>query len=200
MSKTLIDFMRHGEPVGGRRYRGKADDPLSDKGWEQMWHSVGERHPWDAIVASPLLRCAEFATALGSKWQIPVTLDERLAELGYGEWEGKTAEQITAADPSALLRYRRDPIHCRPAGAEDLDAFVARFRSAWQDIIERYRGRHVLVIAHAGIIRMALSNALDIPPGSMFRIEAAYAAITRFKIEGHGSDAITSLVFHDGKL
>ena len=34
---TTIDLIRHGEPVGGRRYRGgRMDDPLSEKGWAQM--------------------------------------------------------------------------------------------------------------------------------------------------------------------
>ena len=37
---TLIDMIRHGEPVGGRRYRGQIDDPLSEKGWRQMWAAV----------------------------------------------------------------------------------------------------------------------------------------------------------------
>jgi len=30
---TTIDLLRHGEPVGGKRYRGQIDDPLSEKGW-----------------------------------------------------------------------------------------------------------------------------------------------------------------------
>jgi alpha-ribazole phosphatase len=29
---TTLDLMRHGEPVGGRRYSGQIDDPLSEKG------------------------------------------------------------------------------------------------------------------------------------------------------------------------
>jgi alpha-ribazole phosphatase/probable phosphoglycerate mutase len=200
MSKTLIDFIRHGEPVGGRRYRGKTDDPLSEKGWNQMWLAVEAQRPWQSIVSSPLLRCAEFAHALGERQQIPVTTDERLAELGYGAWEGKTSDEIEAADPGAILRYRRDPLRHRPAGAEDMDAFVARYRAAWVDLLGACAGRHVLVVAHAGIIRMALAHVLNIPPGSMFRIEVANAAITRFKIEGQGNDAVASLVFHAGRL
>ncbi len=94
MSKTLIDFIRHGEPVGGRRYRGSTDDPLSEKGWSQMWQAVDQRHPWQRIVSSPLRRCAEFAEALGERHGIPVAVDARLAELGYGVWEGKSSEEM----------------------------------------------------------------------------------------------------------
>ena len=43
---TTLDLMRHGEPVGGRRYRGRTDDPLSEKGWNQMWTAVGDYRGW----------------------------------------------------------------------------------------------------------------------------------------------------------
>ncbi len=49
---TQIDVIRHGEPVGGRRYRGHGvDDPLSEKGWQQMWKAVADRSDWQHIAA-----------------------------------------------------------------------------------------------------------------------------------------------------
>ena len=57
MSETQIDIIRHGEPEGGRRYRGHSiDDPLSKTGWQQMWNAIPENPPWDHIISSPLLR------------------------------------------------------------------------------------------------------------------------------------------------
>ena len=58
---TLIDLVRHGEPVGGIRYRGQMDDPLSHTGWQEMRKAIGRETPWDAIISSPLLRCRAFA-------------------------------------------------------------------------------------------------------------------------------------------
>ena len=56
--ETLIDLLRHGEPEGGRAYRGHSiDDPLSETGWQQMWAAVGYHKPWEQIVSSPLQRC-----------------------------------------------------------------------------------------------------------------------------------------------
>jgi iron complex transport system substrate-binding protein len=49
---TTLDLMRHGEPVGGRKYRGQLDDPLSEKGWAQMRWAVWEHCPWQAGVPS----------------------------------------------------------------------------------------------------------------------------------------------------
>jgi alpha-ribazole phosphatase/probable phosphoglycerate mutase len=197
---TTIDLIRHGEPVGGRRYRGRTDDPLSEKGWNQMWNAVGDFRGWQQIVSSPLLRCAEFGQALGGRLAIPVSIDERLAELGYGEWEGKTPAELTAHDPDLLLRYRRDPLNNRPGGAEELDGFAARVAAAWQQIIELHHGRHVLVVAHAGVIRMIMAQVLAMPLSHLFRIQVGNAAISRFVVEGEGRDAFANLIFHDGRL
>jgi alpha-ribazole phosphatase/probable phosphoglycerate mutase len=198
--KTIIDLIRHGEPVGGRRYRGGTDDPLSEKGWNQMWAAVGDNRAWQQIVSSPLLRCSEFAHELGRKLDIPVHIDERLAELGYGEWEGKTPAEITAHDPDLLLRYRRDPLNNRPSGAEELENFALRVSAAWGQISEQQHGRHVLVVAHAGVIRMIMAQVLAMPRSHLFRIQVGNAAISRFTVEGVGEDAFASLIFHDGRL
>lgn len=197
---TTIDLIRHGEPVGGRRYRGRTDDPLSEKGWRQMWSAVDGFRGWQDIVTSPLSRCAGFAHALGEKLSIPVRADDRLAELGYGAWEGKTPAELTAQDPELLLRYRRDPLHNRPPGAEDLGAFAERIGAAWRDIGAQFTGRHVLVVAHAGVIRMMLAQVLAVPHSHLFRIQVANAAVSRLVIEGVGDDALPSLIFHNGAV
>lgn len=197
---TTIDLIRHGEPVGGRRYRGRTDDPLSEKGWSQMWSAVGEYRGWQQIVSSPLLRCSEFARELGRKLDIPVSLDERLAELGYGAWEGKAPAELTAHDPDLLQRYRRDPLNNRPSGAEEIDGFAVRVAAAWEQTCEQQRGRHVLVVAHAGVIRMIMAQTLAMPLSHLFRIQVGNAAISRFTIEGVGANAFASLIFHDGRL
>ena len=65
MKNTIIDFIRHGEPVGGRAYRGhNIDDPLSEKGWQQMRTAVADHCPWSQLISSPLLRCKDFANEL----------------------------------------------------------------------------------------------------------------------------------------
>jgi len=58
---TRFDLIRHGEPEGGKRYRGTLDDPLSATGWPQMQAAVSEQDQWDAILTSPMARCRPFA-------------------------------------------------------------------------------------------------------------------------------------------
>lgn len=180
---TTIDLLRHGEPLGGRRYRGQIDDPLSETGWQQMWHAVSGDTPWQSIISSPLRRCSEFAQALSERLTIPLSHDERLKEVGFGDWEGRSGDELRATDPEILHRFYHDPIKQRPNGAEPLDAFSARVNEALQQAIERHRNQHILVIAHAGVIRAALTAALSAPLGSMYRISIATASISRLRLE-----------------
>lgn len=115
-SATLIDLLRHGEPVGGRRYRGRRDDPLSEKGWQQMRAAVGTHRPWQSIVSSTLIRCSAFAKELATKLDVPLRTDSRLEELGFGEWEGCTADELNRLNAGQVDRFLADPIAHRPPG------------------------------------------------------------------------------------
>lgn len=191
-----LDMMRHGEPAGGRRYRGQIDDPLSEKGWAQMHAAVGEALPWTRIVSSPLVRCRAFAESLADSHGLPLALDDRLREVGFGAWEGKTAAEIEADAPDALARFKADPVNARPVGAEPLAEFHVRVAAALEDVLVRHEGQHVLLVGHAGVMRMALAWALHIPLEHAYRIEVATASLTRLRFDAGRA----SLIFHGGSL
>jgi alpha-ribazole phosphatase/probable phosphoglycerate mutase len=193
---TTLDLMRHGEPVGGRKYRGQIDDPLSEKGWAQMCAAVGDVAPWTQIVSSPLQRCRAFAETLAERHGLPVSFDSRLQEVGFGGWEGKTAAEIEEEAPGTLARFKHDPVNERPAGAEPLAAFHARVALGLEDLLAQHAGQHVLLVGHAGVIRMAFAWALHIPLQHAYRIEVASASLTRMRFE----NGRASLIFHGGSL
>jgi alpha-ribazole phosphatase/probable phosphoglycerate mutase len=194
--QTQIDLLRHGEPVGGRRYRGQTDDPLSDQGWQQMRTAVAGRQDWDVLYSSPLKRCVEFAQELSGRLQLPVKTDERLKEIGFGAWEGRTPDEIRRDDPLRLESFWRDPVGNRPAGAETLTNFQARVSAVWAEICAAHSGQRVLIVGHAGITRMILSLVLGSPAEHMFRIQVDNAGLTRIRIQGNGATALPMLVFH----
>ena len=197
---TLVDLLRHGEPVGGVRYRGQTDDPLSHAGWQEMRRAIGTERPWQVIVSSPLSRCLAFAEALSEEAGIPLETDARLKEIGFGDWQGKTREEITRFDPGLVQRFYRDPTTYRPHGAEGLAEFRTRVAAAWRDILDRHAGKHLLVVCHAGIIRMVLAQILEIPLANLFRIKVGTACLTRVELAEQGEDFLGQLVFHAGSL
>lgn len=200
MVSTTIDLIRHGEPVGGRKYRGQIDDPLSDKGWRQMREAVADHNPWDVIISSTLSRCIEFAQELGQRHAIEVISEPRFIEIGFGEWEGYTANELNQQDAGQVQRFLIDPLNNTPRGAETLYEFEARIIGAWNDVIQQHTGRHVLLVGHAGMMRMIMRHVLDMPLERMYRIQVANAAVTRIRVEGNGNNAFPRLLFHDGRL
>lgn len=183
---TRIDVIRHGEPLGGRRYRGHGiDDPLSETGWQQMWAAMPEQADWDLIITSPLARCLDFALALGEKLDVPVSVNDDMKEIGFGSWEGLTPDEIVAADAHALERFYHDPINNRPEGAEPLELFSDRVWRAYQSIADTHKGEHVLIVAHAGVARAVAANILEMPLHDVYsRLKIEYAAIISTLIEG----------------
>lgn len=194
---TLVDFIRHGMPVGGRRYRGHLDDPLSDEGWRQMWDAVGEHCPWDVIVTSPLTRCAGFARALGERHGCPVEVEDGLKEISFGDWEGRHVRDILAETPEQVEGYWRDPVAHTPPGAESLSAFRDRTVAAWRAVVARHTGRHILIVGHGGLIRTLLTDVLGMPLEAVLRLEVPNAGLTRLRLqEDVNGDPAPSLVFH----
>ncbi|MBT3069539.1 histidine phosphatase family protein [Rhodomicrobium sp. Az07] len=109
----LLVLARHGNTfeagekpvwVGAR-----TDLPLTEKGREQA-AALGEAlKPFASrirrIAAGPLARTREHAeiAAATAGLSAPVDIDDRLREIDYGDWEGKSSEEIEAAGGAAAL-------------------------------------------------------------------------------------------------
>lgn len=199
--ETTIDLMRHGEPIGGRLLRGSQDDPLTEEGWGQMHASVGDHRPWDAIISSPLKRCAEFASQLADNRNMPYTEVAKFQEIGFGQWEGMSPEQIIEAYPGELEAYWRDPTQFSPPQGETLDAFIQRVSDGWQQLLSDYQGQHVLLVCHGGVIRAVINQILQMPLHALWRVEVPYANVSRIRVTDFDDYPATSnLVFHQPKL
>ena len=165
-----------------------------------MRAAVGHEWPWDVIITSPLARCQSFAEEFSGRVGIPLEVDSRLKEIGFGIWQGKTREEITQYDPGVLQRFYRDPMNNRPDDAEGLAEFRSRVIAALNDMLNVHAGQHILVICHAGTIRMVLAHILEIPLSNLFRIKVASAVITRIECAEQGEEFLGQLVFHCGSM
>ena len=194
MQQTHLDYIRHGEPVGGRRYRGNGvDDPLSEIGWQQMRMTASAIDGWQRIVSSPMRRCIEFAEWLADERKLPLEVDEQLREVGFGSWEGAARRELIENRTAEYEAFHRDPVNNRPAGAESLDHFAHRVRAVFDRLIDDYPGQHLLVVAHAGVIRATLGYVTQAPPIYWYRTSVDNAAVSRFSHDRLG----THLVAHN---
>lgn len=190
---TTIDFIRHGEVTGGSYYRGSTDDPLTPLGWQQMHQAVAKQQ-WDYIISSPLMRCLNFAQQLNQQTNTPFTSDSNWQEIYFGDWEGKTAEQINSDD---LTRFYQDPINNTPKNAESLTLFLARISLAWESLINLHGGKHILVVTHAGVIRCLFSVLLNLPVINSFNLQIDHAGLTRFQSFDQHPERFVKLIFHN---
>lgn len=196
---TTVDLLRHGEPEGGHKFRGAVDDPLNPLGWQQMRTAVGDYQAWEAIISSPLIRCAAFARELSERLNRPLEIMADFSEISFGVWEGRNVLEVNEAEPEALARFWRDPVAYPIPQGESVVDFDQRIGRAWAALWQRYQGRHVLLIAHGGVIRMILRRLLEMPLQSLWRIEVPYAAVSRIR-QHTGPAATPHLVFHNGRL
>ena len=174
-----LDLLRHGEPKGGRLYRGNLlDDPLTEKGWKQMQTSTNGKH-WDFIATSPMIRCQAFAQHLSQALNIEMQVFESLKEIGFGNWQGQNAQQIRQ---QTVEKFKQNPIDNQPSGAEDLYVFQTRVLGILTQIMQNRTAQSVLIITHAGVIRVIKSHLLHLPVEKMFTIEVISASCERFKI------------------
>ncbi|MCG6941009.1 MAG: alpha-ribazole phosphatase family protein [Thiohalocapsa sp.] len=192
MSHTVIDLIRHGEPIGGRMIRGNGcDHPLSETGWAQMRAAVvattGEEPPWQQVVSSPMARCRAFAVELAGRLDLPLAVEPELREIGMGAWEGRRPSEVAATEPEAFHAFRADPAAHRPPGGEALAAFRERIARAYERQLSHWPGRHLLIVCHAGVTRAVLGHVLGAADAAWYRIGIDYAGVSRIRHGRHGA-------------
>ncbi len=197
---TTIDLMRHGEVTPGLCLGSTYDPPLTNVGWSQMRGVLAwVQPPWDGVVSSPLIRCASFAEELAEHYGLPLRLEPRLRELGFGAWEGRSWSDLYRHEGEKLLEFQRSPRFNPAPGGEDYQDFEARVTDFWRDLLQHSHGEHWLVVTHAGVIRSILRIVLGFPEQRLFSLHVPHAGLTR--IHQKGEDFTQArLVFHGGRL
>src|SRR5215468_3547390 len=123
MSLRLV-LMRHAETDWNRerRYQGWQDTPLSEAGRTQA-EAAGRRladQRLTAVWSSPLRRARETATAVAAPHGLDVRLEHGFGEMGFGQWEGLTVDEVRAKFPGPHRAWLETPHEVAPPGAETL--------------------------------------------------------------------------------
>lgn len=186
-----IFIIRHGEPEGGKRYRGDAiDDPLNQQGWQQMENAIQGLETWDIIISSPLKRCRVFAEHIAQHQTINCIIDKDLREMGFGHWEGLAHKEIETRFPEEFLKFQENPLNT-PHSAENLVDFQNRVLKAYQTIRTTYLHKKILIVSHSGVMRIIALEHLKAPLTSWYNFEIPYAGILWIKPHKSGHDRIS---------
>lgn len=170
MKSYIIHFIRHGaidETLSGK-YIGTTDVPLSDKGKIELKKLDYEyRYPGTQVVfTSPLKRCTETCKILYPE-QNPLSI-ANLSECNFGEWEGKTAEELKS-DPDFEKWLVGDNSVKPPRGESNAD-FTRRICRMFESIVEglmKTGTTESVIVTHGGVI-MTLLAVYGLPQAKPF--------------------------------
>ena len=195
---TTIDLLRHGACEGGEIFRGATDSALTPEGWQQMAAALAPHNGWQQIVSSPLQRCAHFAERFALDRHLPFSLEPGLREIHFGVWEGREISAVWREDSATLEHYYRFPGAVTPSGGESASEARDRLASAWNGLLSRYRGEHLLLILHGGAIRLLLCHLLGAPLTSSQHFSIPHGCLTRLRVYHLEEGDFPQLILHQG--
>ncbi|MES2461015.1 MAG: histidine phosphatase family protein [Armatimonadota bacterium] len=191
MALTLY-LLRHGETTYSRSggFCGNLDPELTDSG-TQMAEQFAQAYrslPWEAVYASPMRRTIATARPLCEALGIEMRLRDGLKEIAYGEWEGKTTDEVKQAYGDDYHHWMTEPAWNAPTGGGETAVQVSNRASAVvTEIIETFGDGNVLIVSHKATIRVLLCNFLGIDLGRYRdRINALAGSVSTVRIENYG--------------
>jgi alpha-ribazole phosphatase len=175
-------LLRHPEPEESARGRcyGSLDVGLSARGIAQA-HAVAAAlavERIEAIYSSPRRRCREAAGILAKEHGIPVETVEPLREIDFGDFEGRSYDEIAARYPELYRQWMEHPTELQFPGGESFRDMRARVLAAAGNLRARHAGQTVALVTHGGVIRVLLADALGVAPERLFRIAQRHAGIS----------------------
>jgi alpha-ribazole phosphatase len=179
---TRLLLVRHADTdvsMQGRCF-GRLDVGLSGEGRRQASElgAVLRGVPLAAVGSSPLVRALVTAEAIARPHGLrPLALDA-LREIDFGELEGLTYDEIRAERPDLYQEWMESPATVRFPGGESLAYLRARVLPAVSEIVKRHRGEVVAVVAHGGVVRVVLADALGLADGAAFRLRLACGGLS----------------------
>ena len=177
---ALVILLRHGqtdENVSGR-ISGQGPVPLNTRGQEQARLAaealalLGITH----IFSSPLVRARQTAAFLAERLQKFIEEIPDLREVGYGDWEGKTFNEMRT-HPVAHQVFH-DPINATFPNGESLLEVQQRGIRVIEWVRNTYPQGIVTMVSHGDVIRTSLAHYLGMPFNEYRRLDLDNGAIS----------------------
>lgn len=181
MERTRLFLIRHGQVEGheAKRYNGQKNVALTAHGRQQL-DTVAARLagvPLDAVWSSDLDRCRYGAERLAAPRGLNVIYREELRELHAGDWEGLTWEELQCRYPTEWQARLANIVDYRMPGGESFRDAARRVLPELGRLLARHPGQNVALVAHGGVNRIILLDAIGAPLDRVFSLEQDYACL-----------------------
>jgi alpha-ribazole phosphatase len=181
LTPTRLYLVRHGQVADGHtdRYHGHNDIGLSPKGVQQFEALAAQLEPVPlrGIYASDLTRALTGAHIISQGRKVAPQIIPEFREVYFGVWEGLNFTEIAEHYPAELEARFRDLPNFRIPGGESLMDVRARALPRLSELIQQHQGEAFVIVAHAGVNRVILSEALKLPLDYLFRLDQNYGCL-----------------------
>ncbi len=179
-------LVRHGvtDHTLDKRFSGglaSSNPGLNDEGRAQVRATAAWLAPIaegiDAVVSSPVRRTRESAEIIGEVLGFEIGVEEGLAEMEFGSWDGLTYLEVRDRFPDEVRAWLGNLDHA-PGGGESFRSVQDRVLAGRDRLLEEYDGRTVLLVSHVTPIKTLVADALGAPLESLYRMELSPASVT----------------------
>ena len=169
-----IYITRHGATKWNseNRLQGWLNSELTDSGIRnaiQLGKRLSDRE-FNSIYTSPSKRALETAKLIKADKNTPLIIMGNLKEISFGDWEGKTQEEIEIDFKEEYYNFWNKPhlYNHQYHNAEGLKTFKNRVDEAMKEIISDNTSGKILIVTHGVVIRAIMSFFWNIPIEKMW--------------------------------
>jgi len=183
---TRLIIVRHGETEWNlqNRFQGHLNSGLSHLGIKQANAIAGalSSGTFDVIYSSDLERAKHTADIIAGKLNMEVRTEAGLREINMGLMQGLKRDEFILKYPEVIKNFHSDPDYIIPGG-ESKQQFYDRIILTLKKIVRTHEYQNILLVAHGGVLDIAIRYTLDIPIHTKRKFSIYNAGINRFIID-----------------
>jgi len=175
-------LIRHGQINGYEKFPvyGHTDVDMTKTGNLQM-EKMAERLSLTeikAIYSSDLERSNKGALQIARYHDVPIYSLPELREMCFGDWEGLTLSEIRNRFPGEMQKRQADLLHYNvPGEGESIKQFSERISNCFERILGEQKDNDFVIVAHGGVNRVILCNALGLDLVKIFNLQQDYGCL-----------------------
>lgn len=178
-------LVRHGRTAwnAGEVFRGREDIPLDPIG-ETEARLLAERlktEEIEVIFSSPLRRAKQTAFQISEQNGACVIEAEELIDLDYGQWQGRTLQEVKDAFPELYERWIKAPHEVVFPSGEGLKDVLKRVAPFVEMVRERFGEKTVAFVTHKVVLKVLMCHLLEMELSAFWKIEQSTSALNLFE-------------------
>ncbi|WP_434524409.1 adenosylcobalamin/alpha-ribazole phosphatase [Photorhabdus asymbiotica] len=136
-------------------------------------------------TSSALWRARHTAEIILAGSSLSASIDVRLNEMDFGEWEMRHHRDLQYEDAEAWADWLADWQQASPTGGETFSTFAARVENVVQQLLTQESQANLLLVAHQGVLSLLLAGLLTMPPSAMWHFHFEQGTYSVVEIQ-HG--------------